>query len=52
MPLTGNGLLSLCIVNDAPFVVMLCDVLSGELKSAELSGSRRLVTLNNSKLFR
>lgn len=30
MPLTGNGLLSLCIVNDAPFVVMLCDVLSDE----------------------
>ncbi|VDO34630.1 unnamed protein product [Haemonchus placei] len=30
MPLTSNGLLSLCVVNDAPFVVMLCDVLSDE----------------------
>ncbi|WKY11250.1 hypothetical protein Q1695_003092 [Nippostrongylus brasiliensis] len=30
MPLTSNGLLSLCTVNDAPFVVMLCDVLSDE----------------------
>ncbi|KAJ1349050.1 hypothetical protein KIN20_004491 [Parelaphostrongylus tenuis] len=29
-PLTPDGLLSLCIVNDAPFVVMLCDVLSDE----------------------
>ncbi|KAK6038920.1 hypothetical protein COOONC_23574 [Cooperia oncophora] len=29
-PLTPNGLLSLCVVNDAPFVVMLCDVLSDE----------------------
>ncbi|VDM51654.1 unnamed protein product [Angiostrongylus costaricensis] len=28
MPLTPDGLLSLCVVNDAPFVVMLCDVLS------------------------
>ncbi|EYC01531.1 hypothetical protein Y032_0106g3743 [Ancylostoma ceylanicum] len=30
IPLTANGLLSLCVVNDAPFVVMLCDVLSDE----------------------
>ncbi|KAK6753900.1 hypothetical protein RB195_013096 [Necator americanus] len=30
IPLTPNGLLSLCVVNDAPFVVMLCDVLSDE----------------------
>ncbi|VDN20973.1 unnamed protein product [Cylicostephanus goldi] len=30
IPLTVDGLLSLCLVNDAPFVVMLCDVLSDE----------------------
>ncbi|KHJ75514.1 CNH domain protein [Oesophagostomum dentatum] len=30
IPLTADGLLSLCLVNDAPFVVMLCDVLSDE----------------------
>ncbi|KJH48549.1 CNH domain protein [Dictyocaulus viviparus] len=30
IPLTNDGLLSLCLVNDAPFVVMLSDVLSDE----------------------
>uniref|UniRef100_A0A158PAC2 non-specific serine/threonine protein kinase n=1 Tax=Angiostrongylus cantonensis TaxID=6313 RepID=A0A158PAC2_ANGCA len=37
MPLTPDGLLSLCVVNDAPFVVMLCDVLSGNNTFPSLS---------------